>query len=83
MKILAVLMVLEIAFVLSNSQAGKPVSSVHDDLDGECSLAFTNEPSTDVDVLFLCMGHGKSKSFVEENDIPEEVAIIDLSRDYR
>lgn len=73
----------EIAYVLSNSQAGKPVSSVHSDLVGECFLDFTNEPSMDIDVLFLCMGHGKSKTFLAENNVPEEIAVIDLSRDFR
>lgn len=73
----------EIAYVVSNSQAGKPVSSVHDDLDGECDLIFSSEPTTDVDALFLCMGHDKSKGFLEENDIPAETAVIDLSRDFR
>jgi N-acetyl-gamma-glutamyl-phosphate reductase len=50
---------------------------------GEIDLAFTNELSFDVDVIFLCMGHGQSATFVEKHDIPDSVAIIDLSRDYR
>lgn len=73
----------EINFVLSQSQRGKLVSDVHDDLVGECYLHFTDEVSFDVDVLFLCMGHGRSRTFVESHAIPENVAIIDLSNDYR
>ena len=72
-----------IAYVQSNSQAGKPVSSIHQDLIGECQLLFTDRVSLDVDALFLCMGHGKSKQFLTENKVPEEVAVIDLSNEYR
>lgn len=73
----------EIAYVFSNSQAGKLVSSVHEDLVGECFLSFTNQVQLKVDVLFLCMGHGKSKAFLEENDVPEDIVVVDLSRDFR
>lgn len=73
----------KINFVLSQSQSGKLVSDVHDDLVGECNLHFTDEVSFDIDVLFLCMGHGRSKTFVESHPIPDHVAIIDLSSDYR
>lgn len=73
----------EIAFVHSNSQAGKPVSSTHTDLVGEFHLDFTNEVDLSVDVIFLCMGHGKSQTFIESHEIPEELVIIDLSTDYR
>ncbi|MCB0630306.1 MAG: N-acetyl-gamma-glutamyl-phosphate reductase [Saprospiraceae bacterium] len=73
----------EIAFVQSSSQTGKPVTSVHTDLIGELDMNFTGEADFSVDVIFLCMGHGKSRSFLEENDIPEELVVIDLSTDYR
>lgn len=73
----------EIVFVHSTSNAGNLVSDVHTDLFGEIDLAFTSEWQSDVDVIFLCMGHGKSKVFLEKNDIPESIKIIDLSRDFR
>ncbi len=73
----------EIDFVQSQSQEGKLVSEVHQDLIGECWLRFSSEFSTDVDVLFLCQGHGRSIRLLEEHDIPEDVTIIDLSRDFR
>lgn len=73
----------EIEYVHSNSQHGKAVSEVHQDLIGECWLEFTNEVSTDIDVLFLCQGHGRSVQFMEEHNIPEDLTLIDLSRDYR
>ncbi|MDR8392183.1 N-acetyl-gamma-glutamyl-phosphate reductase [Aliifodinibius sp. S!AR15-10] len=70
-------------FVYSRSQGGKPVSSIHQDLVGEADFAFADAVNTDVDVIFLCMGHGNSRPFLEENPLPEEVKIVDLSRDFR
>ena len=69
--------------VQSKSQAGKAVSEVHEDLVGESDLAFSEEIDPGIDVLFLCMGHGQSKAFMEENEVPEEVTVIDLSQDFR
>ena len=73
----------QLDFVLSNSQAGKAVSAVHQDLVGDIDLLFTNKLNLQVDVLFICAGHGFSKVFLEENQIPDNIAIIDLSRDFR
>ena len=72
-----------IAYIHSNSQQSKLVSHIHDDLIGECSLHFTNEVHFNVDVLFLCMGHGQSKLFIEKHNPPTELTIIDLSQDFR
>ncbi|MFK7949389.1 MAG: N-acetyl-gamma-glutamyl-phosphate reductase [Saprospiraceae bacterium] len=72
-----------IDFVLSNSQNGKQISSVHRDLVGEIDLVFTNKINLEVDVIFICSGHGFSKTFLAENEIPDNIAIIDLSRDFR
>ncbi|GGK59189.1 N-acetyl-gamma-glutamyl-phosphate reductase [Rufibacter glacialis] len=72
-----------ISFVHSNSQAGKPVTATHTDLVGDTDLVFTNELGTEVDVLFLCVGHGDARKFLDANAIPEEVKIIDLSQDFR
>ncbi|MEM6320130.1 MAG: N-acetyl-gamma-glutamyl-phosphate reductase [Bacteroidota bacterium] len=73
----------QIEFVHSNSNAGNLVSDVHADLLGESFLVFTDELQQNVDALFLCMGHGKSKTFLEKNPIDKNIKIIDLSRDYR
>jgi N-acetyl-gamma-glutamyl-phosphate reductase len=72
-----------ISFIHSRSNAGKPVHAVHHDLIGETDLAFTDTISGDADVLFLCMAHGESKKFLEENEIDDTVKIIDLSQDFR
>ncbi len=72
-----------IAFVHSSSQAGKRIDAVHTDLLGDTDLSFTNALSNTIDVLFLCVGHGDAKKFLEENAIPDLVKIIDLSQDFR
>ncbi len=71
-----------IGFVHSNSCAGKFVHEIHTDLVGDTDLKFTNELS-DVDVLFLCMGHGESEKFLKENAITDKIKVIDLSQDFR
>ena len=74
----------EIEFVNSSSNAGNPLTDVHNGLIGETDLAFTDAlPLTSVDVLFLCSAHGDSKKFLDSNEIPASVKIIDLSTDYR
>ena len=74
----------DIVFVQSSSNAGNLVSDVHDDLLGETQLKFTPEmPLDTVDVVFLCMGHGKSVEFLQNNNLPETLKVIDLSHDFR
>src|SRR5471030_1415726 len=69
----------EIAFVNSSSNAGNYVYEVHTDLFGETELKFTGELSDDIDVLFLCVGHGDAKKFLDANPVAAHVKIIDLS----
>jgi N-acetyl-gamma-glutamyl-phosphate reductase len=74
----------DIVFVQSSSNAGNLISDVHDDLLGETQLKFTPEmPLDTVDVVFLCMGHGKSVEFMQQNKLPERLKVIDLSHDFR
>jgi N-acetyl-gamma-glutamyl-phosphate reductase len=72
-----------ISFINSRSNTGKPVHSVHQDLLGDTDLKFTNELSNDIDVLFLCVGHGEAKKFLEETKVDEKIKVIDLSQDFR
>jgi N-acetyl-gamma-glutamyl-phosphate reductase len=72
----------ELRFVHSRSQAGKPVSSVHTDLLGETDLLFSSELQA-VEVLFLCLPHGKAKEFLAEQQVAASTRIIDLSHDHR
>lgn len=73
----------EIGFVQSTSHAGNYLYDVHTDLFGDTDLQFTKEINCEIDVLFLCLGHGDSKGFLEKNKIDKRVKIIDLSQDYR
>ena len=73
----------EIAFVHSNSNAGNYIYEVHTDLFGDTNLKFASDIYDEINVLFLCVGHGDAKKFLEANDIPDSVKIIDLSQDFR
>lgn len=75
--------VVELTFIHSRSNAGKPVYAVHQDLLGETELTFSGELNNDIDVLFLCLGHGESKKFLSENNIDEKIKVIDLANDFR
>ena len=70
-------------FVYSTSQPGRPVHSIHQDLIGETELKFTNLINKEADVVFLCLGHGNSKKFLSENEFSERTKIVDLSTDFR
>ncbi|HMW65762.1 MAG TPA: N-acetyl-gamma-glutamyl-phosphate reductase [Chitinophagaceae bacterium] len=72
-----------ISFIHSRSNAGQLVSSVHQDLSGETDLKFSDEIKDIVDVIFLCLGHGESKKFLEQNKIADSIKIIDLANDFR
>ena len=72
-----------IAFIHSSSNAGKPVVAVHSDLVGDTDLVFTNTFLDNIDVLFLCVGHDEAKKLLAEQTIAASVSIIDLSQDFR
>lgn len=77
----------EIVFAHSKSSAGQPLYKVHHDLLGDTELIFASEFSKNIDVLFLCLGHGDAVKFLEEhkgfiNSIPK-LKVIDLSTDFR
>lgn len=74
----------EIVFANSESNAGNPVTYVHEGLIGDTDMRFTSEmPFSEVDVVFFCFGHGKSEAFLKEHAIPSDVRIIDLAQDFR
>lgn len=72
----------ELKYVQSESHKGKPVYSVHRDLLWS-PLIFSDIDFSDIDVLFLCMGHGVSAEFLGAHNIPEQVKVIDLGNDFR
>ena len=74
----------EIVFANSESNAGNRICDVHEGLMGETDMRFTAEmPFGEVDVVFFCFGHGKSRAFLQEHTIPSHVRIIDLAQDFR
>jgi N-acetyl-gamma-glutamyl-phosphate reductase len=77
----------EISFIHSRSNAGKQISSVHQDLLGDTELQFTNDLTPlgngGIDVLFLCLGHGESNKFLSENKMADTIKVIDLANDFR
>ncbi|QDW21300.1 N-acetyl-gamma-glutamyl-phosphate reductase [Flavobacterium sp. KBS0721] len=72
-----------IDFVYSTTNAGKPLSVAHHDLMGDIEMNFTDVVNPNVNVVFLCLGHGKSISFLEENKFASHTKIIDLGNDFR
>ena len=73
----------EIDFIYSTSNAGNKVSKIHQDLLGSTDLEFSSAINPEVDVLFLCLGHGNSKAFLEKNSFSSQTKTIDLSNDFR
>lgn len=73
----------ELAWVHSRSHANARLYDVHADLIGDTELSFTDQFDWDVDVVFLCMGHGESRKLLDSVEIPASVHIIDLSQDFR
>ena len=72
----------EIVAATTTSSEGTPVTSVHRDLIGETDLCFGLELNNP-DVIFLCLGHGISRQFVDTHDIKPDCRIIDLGNDFR
>lgn len=72
-----------INFVFSTSNAGNKISKIHQDLVGTLEQEFTDEVNPEVDVLFLCLGHGNSVKFLSNNSFSENTKIIDLGNDFR
>lgn len=73
-----------IQFAHSKSNAGNPVHAVHRDLVGETDLHFAADMDLEnIDVLFLCVGHGEARKTLSELQLPAKVKVIDLSQDFR
>ncbi len=70
-------------FIFSTSQVGSQVSAIHQDLIGETALRFSGNINPDLDVVFLCLGHGNSIEFLKNNPFSKLTKVIDLSTDYR
>ena len=74
----------EILFVHSKSNADRKITDIHSGLLGETDLIFSDSFNLEeIDILFLCSGHGESKSFWESNVKPVNLKVIDLAQDFR
>jgi len=73
----------QLDFIFSTSNAGNKVSAIHQDLVGSTEQTFSDTVNPNVDVVFLCLGHGNSKTFLEKNAFSDTTRIIDLSNDFR
>jgi N-acetyl-gamma-glutamyl-phosphate reductase len=72
----------EIDFVYSHSHSDKKISEIHTDLFFS-DLVFSQKVNSEIDIVFLCLGHGNSTRFLLENQFSETTKIIDLSNDFR
>lgn len=73
-----------LVWVNSTSNAGKPFYAVHTDLFGETDALFVDTFDwAAIDVVFLCVGHGDARKFLQSTPVPSQVHIIDLSQDFR
>ena len=72
-----------INFVFSTTRAGKKITTAHPDLLGVTEMKFTGSINPNVDIVFLCLGHGNSSKFLKENHFSDATKIIDLSNDFR
>ena len=74
---------IDLDFVYSTTRQNSPLSDTHPDLLGNTNLCFTNKINNQVEIVFLCLGHGKSLKFLEKNIFSDSTIIIDLSNDFR
>ncbi len=71
-----------VSSVVIKSQEGKHVAELHQDLIGETDLVFSSALK-DVDVIFLCAGHGEAIKWLSSNHVDANTKVIDLSNDFR
>ncbi len=72
----------EIVAATTTSSEGARVDEVHRDLIGETDMVF-GTGLNDPDVIFLCLGHGLSREFLDTHEISDDCRIIDLGNDFR
>ena len=73
----------DLTSVVSESQQGKLISSIHGDLTGDTDMTFSSKIDGQPEVIFLCTGHGKAKEFMSRTKLDKTTRVIDLSMDYR
>ena len=73
----------ELVYASSRSQSNKRIDEVHQDLVGQTDLLFSEQYVTDLDVVFICLPHGRSKEYLSKVAFPSKTLVIDLSSDFR
>ena len=73
----------ELVSVVSESQSKLPISSTHLELNGWLDMNFSDHLEDNLDVVFLCSGHGRSDYMLKKYDLSKSTKVIDLSADYR
>ena len=81
----------EIVAVLSSSTVGEEISSIHRDLLGDTDIRFRADLSAvdggsakiEPDVIFLTLGHGLSRGYLDALNVSDRCRIIDLGNDFR
>ncbi|MGE8533103.1 N-acetyl-gamma-glutamyl-phosphate reductase [Chryseobacterium sp.] len=71
-----------LSFLYSRSNSGTRISDLYPDLTTVCEMVLTNKPE-DVDVLFLCLPHKESQSWLTQHPVKDETLVIDLGNDFR
>ena len=74
---------MELDFVYSRSKEGEKISTCHADLLGQTKIRFTKKINKNIDVVYLCLGHGNSLEFLKNNNFSKKTLIIDLGNDFR
>ncbi len=73
----------EVTSVLSTSQVGQSIASVHRDLLGDTDLTFSSALDETPDIVFLALGHGLSRGYLDGLNLPPHCRVIDLGNDFR
>jgi len=68
---------------VSSSSAGKSWTDVFPSLTGRNEGVFVDTVPDDVDVVFLCVAHGKAAQWLADNPQPADRLVVDLSADHR
>ncbi|HEY1045969.1 MAG TPA: N-acetyl-gamma-glutamyl-phosphate reductase [Bacteroidia bacterium] len=73
----------ELKSAIARSDNGRTVSEIFPDLLGQTELVFTDTFDNRVDHVFLCLGHGESSAWLEQNKPLTKTTVIDLSDEFR
>lgn len=74
----------DLRMIYAPMRKGMEVSELFNDLHSLRSLTFTNEADfEDLDLLFICLPSGLSRTFMNEHALPPRLKVIDFSQEHR